>query len=673
MLHLPTSSKTTPCIILFVIQAVFVVFFGFLAIAKFNNFQYNGLDLAIIHQVFHNSSVGNFFQSTIHPPTYLKDHFSPILFILLPLYLIKKSASTILILQIIATVVASWPIYLIAKKYFSQGVSLLVSCAWLFNPMVQNLMLFEFSFLPFALAFLFFAFYYFKKNIFWAFILFAVLALFVREDIALIIFMFGALAMLEKKKKIWIFAPIILAVLYFFFSMRIINFFNGNEGYKFFIYYSWLGNTWLEAVKYLVFHPWIIIIRLLSIGNIEMVLGFLLPFAFVSLLRPRYLILSLLPYAQILLGSAGPSGLVLKTQYSALFLPSLFLAFIASLKALQTMQPKNPLIKIFFKEHLGQIILIVAVVYSSLTLGPVIGVVQKDIFGTDKKMNSHKTLLIKKIPVDAAVAVSYDMLSSVSGRERVYGFNYFFIGTEQFGKKEYVLPSDTEYLLMNLSDFVTYEIQYRDSPLYKNTFASGSSRVRQRIEQDGFIVTDVLDDIVLFSKNTAAKITLYEVVKNTPQDINSQESAHIGDSLDFLGWKMNTIQNQTTPLELFWKTKQNIHDNYFIKIFFTNKEKERIYEKIYPMGSGIYPASEWKKNAIIRTNYWPYIPEKHASINMDMYLEVFAIDKGGVYLDSDLSTKNSITLQTMLSRPIFIKSIKPYNNGASSSGTKMLL
>ncbi len=657
MLHLPSNPKTTPLIILFAIQAVFAAFFSFLAIAKFNNFQYNGLDLAIIHQVFYNSSVGNFFQSTIHPPTYLKDHFSPILFILLPLYLIKKSALTLLVLQIIAVTLPVWPIYLIVKNRFSQNISLCISCAWLFNPMVHSLMLFEFSFLPFALVFLFFAFYYFEKNRLWAFILFASLALVIREDISLIVFMFGALALLEKKKKIWIFAPTILAVLYFFFSIKIISFFNGNEGYKFFIYYSWLGDNWLEAIKFFFFHPWIIIIRLLSIGNIEMVLGLLLPFAFISLIRPRYLLLSLLPYAQILLGSAGPSGLVLKTQYSALFLPSLFLAFIASLKALQTMQPKNPLIKIFFKERLGQIILIVAVVYSSLTLGPVIGTVQKDIFGMDKKMNSYKTLLIKKIPVDAAVAVSYDMLSSVSGRERVYGFNYFFIGTEQFGKKEYILPSDTEYLLMNLSDFVTYEIQYRDSPLYKNTFASGSSRVRQRIEQDGFVATDVLDDIVLFSKNENTQIKLYEIIENSPKNIDAERFTDIGDDLNFLGFNIGEIKNQMVPIQLYWKTKQDIYYNYFIKIFFTNEEKERIYEKIYPLGSGVYPTSDWQENTTIQTNYWPHIPEKYTPLKLDMYLEVITIDEGGVYLDSDLSIKNSITHESILSRPIFIKSI----------------
>ena len=659
MLRLPSNSKTTPPIILFAIQACFVAFFSFLAIAKFNNFQYNGLDLAIIHQVFYNSSVGNFFQSTIHPPTYLKDHFSPILFILFPLYLIKKSAAALLVLQIIAATLPVWPIYLMAKKRFSPNISLCISCAWLFNPMVQNLMLFEFSFLPFALVFLFFAFYYFEKNTLWAFILFASLALIVREDISLIVFMFGALALLEKKKKIWIFAPILLATLYFFFSMRIISFFNGNEGYKFFVYYSWLGNNWQEAAKYLIFHPWIMVIRLLSIGNIEMVLGFLLPFAFVSLLRPRYLILSLLPYAQILLGSAGPSGLILKTQYSALFLPSLFLAFIASLKALQTMQPKNPLIKIFLKERLGHIILVVAVVYSSFTLGPIIGSLQKNIIGVDKKMNFYKASLIKKIPDNAAVAASYDMLSSVSGRERVYGFNYFFIGTEQFGKKEYILPSDTEYLLINLSDFITYEIQYRDNPLYKNTFASGSARVRERIEQDGFVATDILDDTVLFSKNKDAKIKLYEVLKSTPEDMDPQRFANIGDSLNFLGQKMGEIQNQTIPLELFWKTNQAIHDNYFIKIFFTDENKKRIYEKIYPLGSGVYPTSDWKENTIIQTNYWPYIPEKYSSKKMDMFFEVITIDEGGVYLDSDLSVKNTIIRQSALSLPIFIESIKP--------------
>ena len=141
--------------------------------------------------------------------------------------------------------------------------------------------------------------------------------------------------------------------------------------------------------------------------------------------------------------------------------------------------------------------------------------------------------------------------------------------------------------------------------------------------------------------------------------MNSQGSSDIGDSLNLLGLKIGEIQNQTFPLELFWKTKQDIHGNYFIKIFFIDENKKRIHEKIYSMGSGMYPTSEWGKNTIIQTNYWPYIPEKYASGKIDMYFEVITIDKGGVYLDSDLSTKNSITRESALTQPIFIKTIKP--------------
>ena len=66
------------------VTVFYFAFFSFTSFWKYYNFFYNALDLAIINQIFYNSTLGNFFASSIHPPSYLGDHFSPILILLLP-------------------------------------------------------------------------------------------------------------------------------------------------------------------------------------------------------------------------------------------------------------------------------------------------------------------------------------------------------------------------------------------------------------------------------------------------------------------------------------------------------------------------------------------------------------------------------------------------------------
>src|SRR3989338_5825260 len=120
-------------IILTVAIGLYVVIFSIFSLWKYNNFLYNGLDLAIINQVFYNTAHGNAFASSIHPPSYLGDHVNPIILVLLPLYYLLASPKTLLILQTIFLALAAWPLYLIAKKVLNETWGLFFGLAWLLN------------------------------------------------------------------------------------------------------------------------------------------------------------------------------------------------------------------------------------------------------------------------------------------------------------------------------------------------------------------------------------------------------------------------------------------------------------------------------------------------------------------------------------------------------------
>ena len=122
--------------------ALYFIVFSLICVWKYYQFGYNGLDLAIYNQVFFNSAHGNLFGFTIHPQSYLGDHFELFLIALLPIYYFFQHPLALLILQTLVLALSAWPLYLIAKNVLAKPWPLFIAFLWLLNPFVQNINLF---------------------------------------------------------------------------------------------------------------------------------------------------------------------------------------------------------------------------------------------------------------------------------------------------------------------------------------------------------------------------------------------------------------------------------------------------------------------------------------------------------------------------------------------------
>ena len=106
--------------ILWAVIAVYIIIFSLISWWKYDLCLYNGLDLAIFNQTFYNTAHGNWFGLTIHPPSYLGDHFTPIILLLLPFYYLGQSPLNLLILQTVFLALGAWPVFKIAQKVFKK-------------------------------------------------------------------------------------------------------------------------------------------------------------------------------------------------------------------------------------------------------------------------------------------------------------------------------------------------------------------------------------------------------------------------------------------------------------------------------------------------------------------------------------------------------------------------
>ncbi len=575
---------------------------------NYNNFLYNALDLAIFNQVFYNTSLGNWFELSIHPGSYLGDHFAPIILALTPIYFLFKSPLTLLFIQSLFLSLGALPIYLISKEVLKNKVknvklaSFLLAAFYLINPFVANANLFEFHILTLAVPLVLFSFYFYIKNNFPAFCLVFLAALFVREDVALAIGLFGFLALIERKKIKWVLTPILAGGIYFFSAMKVISFFSEEGSYKFLYYYSWLGSSFEEIVKNFFIHPLQVINHIISLGNLEMILGFFLPFLFLPILRPKYLLLLLLPLAQIILGAPGGGELILQTHYSVLFIAPLFVSFIYGFSFVwQKISQDNK--KIFI------IILITAGIYSAFTLGPISAIFNN--FSKESELadfSKEEWTLIEKIPNDVEVISSYKFLPQLSGRKNIYSLNYIFIGKQQFSDKDFPISDDVDYILIDFDDFITFNIQFPGTAWTAPHYKTGDDRIRKLLNEGRFGVLEVVGNTVLFKKNYSNQIKLYEIFDKTdslefPQKVLDKS---LNGKIKFIGYNSNSALFE---YQFFWQALDKMEKNYALQIE-VMQGSEIIYKKNYPVAYGLYPSSEWHKNQIVKVNYLFNFPLK---------------------------------------------------------------
>jgi uncharacterized membrane protein len=662
------------------------IFFG-ISYWKYDNFLYNSFDLAIFNQVFYNTSHGRLLQLSIHEPTYLGDHFAPIILILSLFYSFYRSPLTLLFLQTAILALSAWPIYLIAKKVTKGNVwPLIISLAWLINPLVQNANLFEFHLLPFAVFFLFWVFYFYLQRKWFLFFLFTFLSLLVREDVSLVIFGMGILIIIEgfvevrrqrtEKRKLQTinyqiqnFQKLIIgtvlclvSIFWLFASLKIIGHYAPAGNYKFLYYYSWLGSSISEIIINIFSHPLKVLKHLITLNNLEMLLGLLLSFVFLPLWSKRYLILLLGPLLQLMIGASGGSALILQTHYNLLLLPALVISTIYGLKYFLSkpvgQDSRFEIIKILTKEKkFLLIIFILGIIYGNLSMGPLGRIIYRTAQEPlDQERIKIKKYFLEKIPPRASVAATSEYLNNLSSRQRVYSMHYAFIGKRQYSEVDYKLPLNTEYLLVDFNDFFNYQIQLPGIPAYAHYFNSADENIRGLLEN--YELIELIDDYALFYKNTKLvpyrdtgipslshtairehknRLQLYQLTDKKPKH---EESIELEDKIKFLGWEINQIQNSkfknqksniqylvfNIPLSLFWRAQTNLSNNYQLKMLITDNKKEVVYEKFYPLGYNILPTSEWPTDKAVQTNYWFYIPQEFTNPNNILQFELVQVE-----------------------------------------------
>lgn len=446
-------------------MAAWVLVFVALTRWKYEVLGYVDGDLAFFNQLFWSTLHGDFFGQTVRSNHALGMHGWFLIPPLTPFYALAPDPRTLLTLQVVALALPAFPIYLIARQRLGALSSatlravlpLFFPLAWLANPFVQHIAMDEFHLLPIALAPIFAAVYAYERGDRWMFLLMTGIALLLREDVAMVIAMLGAVAWIERRPLWWRITPVVIGAAWYSLALVIIAAFS-NDGLATLLRgYAWLGVPGTETASFALLHPFLLLTHVVAPTTILFHVALGLPLLFLPLVRPQRLLLAAPIGAALLLIDGGMATAVLTTHRISLLLPALFLAAIEGARSLPRVAQTVPGFGPDDRRRFALIIMVAAVIYAMFALGPLPSVARRMVakHDTDALHAYAVKNVMGSIRGSDAVAASSTLLPYASGRSEVYDLRRAFDAREGSGTaRAAYLPETTTVLLADANDLL---------------------------------------------------------------------------------------------------------------------------------------------------------------------------------------------------------------------------
>ncbi len=624
--------------------------------AKEQDNAYSGLDLAIYTQVAHETSQGRFFNFTIHPHSYLGDHVELFLLALIPFYKVIGSPLTLLALQSLALALGAIPVFRIAHRRLGPIWGFGCALAYLLSPFLWNMAAFEFHLLPFSIPVLLAALdAYDSRRVSW-FYVWSILALTVREDVALVLLGLGVLAFIQRRRWMWWLPLTALSATWFIIALQITAHVGTLGHYKFLRYYAWLGPDIPSMIANTLSHPWYALRHFFSAHLLVFFIGLGLPFALLPLGALLWLLPTVLIFLQLGLGRVV-GELSLETHYTSLFLPFLFMASIEGLRRFFSTSHRSRVFA-FFAESRGATAFLLSAItlYCFIVMGPIRGLAQAaPVSAIQQEQRQLTKDLLSLIPNTTPLATGYRLLPRVANRSTLASLHYVYIGTEQFSDQAYRLPVGIHTFLIDTSDFLIYHVTY---PEDQEKYQGGDDRFRTMLDERAAHLQLAIDDYLLYADAPESDQLLpgRELTEATEFTATKIQSAS---GLRFWGWRglRQTTELQTAqlqlhnhsyavlPIALLWSQERATlrHQSFLLKL--TRSDGTR-YEKEYAL-SPLFPQSEWTTGALVETQHRFLIPSGFADEGTTLTLQLLDTS-GSLSLDSRRSIIPRLETKTIL-------------------------
>ncbi|MEW5718645.1 MAG: DUF2079 domain-containing protein [Chloroflexota bacterium] len=592
-----------PLLCVLALMLAYSVYFSALSIQRHNSFRTHASDMGQMDQALWNTLHGNLLQDTRpngKQMPRLTDHVEPIFLVIPFVFLIYDGIESLFVVQSIAVALGALPIYWIARRRLkSEWASVLFAAMYLLCPALQAANLAEFHAVTFAPAPLMFAYNYGEERAWKRYALFALIALAVKEDIALLVIAMavyfviqnsefknqtfrGGSRILNFELRITNYAPLIIALVssaWFLLALFVIipHFHPGGES-------VYLGRYPRE--------PLAILIGLFAPEKIAYVVKLLASVGFLAVFDPTFLLVGS-PSLILNLLSNYPAQYSGTYHYSAPVAPYFVLAAIGGAARIRNSQ-------FAIRNSLALTVVpafVVALGYHAIAGYTPIG---GEFFWPT--VTPHQQLLarfVNQIPRDAPAMTTSSLFPHLSHRRVLYRFG------------QLAIPADTQSILLDVSQATTNPVDY-------------VSHYRDALQQ-GFGIRDALDGYILLQRGLPRKELPDEFYNylRVCSCIVPQNRVVIDfeNRLRFLGYDLKQDDWQRVYLRMYWTRLPDLDNNFALYPFFPDdngaaRADAQLPDLMFPFW---YPTLTWKEGEVIAVETIPIEVGARAKIGLGVF------------------------------------------------------
>ena len=408
---------------------LYVLALSILSIMRYSSYHAAIYDLGIMVQAIWNTAHGRLFYESVNMgypiSRFWTAHWEFIYLLIAPFYAIFQSPKFLLILQSLLIGIGALPIYLIGRKILkNKALAGAIALSYLLNPAVQNSNLFDFHGTTLATSLILFGFYFFiekKWKLFWGVF---ILALLCREDVSLIWLFFGLYVILfSTHKKLGLSLSFIGALWFILFMNRLyLRNFLGLLPIQWTVdlpsHWSNLsGGGIKDLLISIITRPMYVLQYVFSGQNLVYYVKLFFPVLFLSFAAPEILLIAF-PIFFINVMSNYSFTHDIKSQYTALLTPFIYISMIYGLNRILTFIQRKLTTRLRFIHHLVLIGIVGAAGISFF--------LQSQAFqATHWLKTDHDRMLdkmLQKIPDEASVSTTNLIGAHVANRYKLYAF-----------------------------------------------------------------------------------------------------------------------------------------------------------------------------------------------------------------------------------------------------------
>jgi uncharacterized membrane protein len=564
---------------------------------KYRCLLYDDIDLALFTQALANLLRGSL-ATPLRGMSWLGDHSSFNLFLLVPLFAVFPSPVTLLVVQSVALALGAWPVYVLARRELENpGAALGFAALYLLYPAVGYLNLLEFHPEALSTPALLAAFAMMRSGRVAATAAWAALALLGKEDVALVVGAMGLYALGARRlparfrMAAWLLG-LAAASLALSFVVVKPRFASGAADYGR-MYEAW-GRTPGEVLGALLRHPFAALRALFftpgdgrdTLFKQQYWVQMLLPLGFLPLAGPEVLLLALPVVFEHMLSWRTQQHTILY-QYTALVIPFFVSAAVIGSSRLARRTAAGP----GAAARLALAALACALVSQGM-FGALVGTRALQAArplqrawpnAEDRARAAQARRLLERVPAQGAVVAGPGLLTPLATRPVVHALHHVVTGVYTFSRQPMPIPDSVTAVIADMS-------AARLLPLAD--LATGA-RLRELIQRNHLVAVEAAGDLLLYRRVPGPGLSLTAVADpqrpNPPRVVYDRQLAFVGDTLE-----SNAVTlDGTLEFETRWRRTAVIDRVYIAEWLVLDAGDQIRIRRQHALGYLIEPPSDW--------------------------------------------------------------------------------